>query len=114
MNEAASLAPPLLSTGGETARRDRRCGAASLIPAAAAIVAGAAVGAAVWLAMRPGAAHVTRFALSPTGAAALSVDQQSRDLAITPDGRHIVYKGRRNRAARSSSCAHSISSSRRR
>ena len=34
--------------------------------------------------------------ISPTGAAALSVDSQSRDLTITPDGTHIVYKGSRN------------------
>ena len=43
--------------------------------------------------MRPGAARVTRFAISPMGAAALAVDRQSRDLTITPDGTHIVYKG---------------------
>ena len=36
---------------------------------------------------------MTRFALSPTGAAALAVDTQSRDLTITPDGTHIIYKG---------------------
>ena len=83
------------------------------MPAAAAIVAGAAVGTAVWLALRPGVAHVTRFALTPIGAAALAVDQQSRDLAITPDGRHIVYKGAGS-SARSSSCAHWTNSSRRR
>ena len=44
--------------------------------------------------MRPSAPRVTRFALSPTGAAALAVDHvSSRDLAITRDGTHIVYKG---------------------
>jgi Tol biopolymer transport system component len=64
-----------------------------LMPAAAAIVAGAAVGTAVWLAMRPGLVHVTRFLFTPTGAAVLSVDPQSRDFTITPDGTHIVYKG---------------------
>ena len=36
---------------------------------------------------------MTRFALSTTAATALSVDAQSRDLTITPDGTHVVYKG---------------------
>ena len=36
---------------------------------------------------------MTRFALSTAAAAALSVDSQSRDLTITPDGTHVVYKG---------------------
>ena len=64
-----------------------------VVPAAAAIVAGAAVGAALWPLTRTNATRVTRFALSTTAATALSVDAQSRDLAITPDGTHIVYKG---------------------
>jgi eukaryotic-like serine/threonine-protein kinase len=64
-----------------------------LMPAAAAIVVGAAVGTVVWLAMRPSLVHVTRFLFSPTGTAVLSVDPQSRDFTITPDGTHIVYKG---------------------
>ena len=62
-------------------------------PLGAALVAGAAVGAAVWLAMRPGEAAVRRFAITPTGPAALAIDAQSIDLAITPDGRRIVFKG---------------------
>jgi Tol biopolymer transport system component len=64
-----------------------------LMPTIAAIVVGAAVGTAVWLAMRPSGARVTRFALSSTGAAALSVDFVARHIAITPDGTHIVYLG---------------------
>ena len=63
------------------------------MPAAALIVGGASVGAGVWLATRPGDPHVTRFTLSRTGAGALTVDPQSRDLTITPDGSHIIYKG---------------------
>ena len=64
-----------------------------LIVPAAAIVAGAAVGAVLWPMTRTNAARVTRFALSTTADTALSVDAQSRDLTITPDGTHIVYKG---------------------
>ena len=64
-----------------------------VMPTAAAVVVGAAVGTGVWLATRPSTPRVTRFALSPTGAAALALDQVSIDLAITRDGRQIVYKG---------------------
>ena len=75
MTEAASLAPATAVTGGPTATPARPPLWRRLVmPTAAAIVVGAAVGTAVWLAMRPSAAHVTRFALSPTGAAALAVD----------------------------------------
>ncbi len=95
MNESASLvsaAPVVVAQPVSVSPRPplwRRL----VLPAAAVIVAGAAAGTAVWLATRPGAPRVTRFALSPTGAAALSLDTQSRDLTIAPDGRHIVYKG---------------------
>ncbi len=63
-----------------------------VVPIAAAVVASALAAATVWLATRPSPPRVTRLALPQTGAA-LAVDPQSRDLAITPDGTHIVYKG---------------------
>jgi Tol biopolymer transport system component len=91
--EGASLAPAAVGAGGPPPLARPSLWRRLVMPTAAVVVAGAAVGTAVWLAGRPGAAPVTRFALTPIGAAALSVDQQSRDLAITPDGRHIVYKG---------------------
>ena len=74
-------------------RSQRWLGRRLVIPTAAALVVGAAAGIGVWLAMRPSVARVARFALSPTGAAALALDQVSIDLAITRDGTHIVYKG---------------------
>ncbi len=64
-----------------------------VIPAGAAAVAGVAVGAAVWTLSRPAAPRVTRFSLETTAANALFVDPQSRDLAVTPDGAYIIYKG---------------------
>jgi len=93
MNESANLghAAPVVA---QSAMGLRRPSWRHVVLSTAALIVGAvATGMAVWLAMRPSAARVTRFTLSPTGAAALSVDNQSRDLAITPDGRHIVYKG---------------------
>lgn len=64
-----------------------------ITPPAAVIVAVAAVGALVWVATRPAEPRITRFAFSPTGAAALALDPQSRDLTILPDGTRFVYKG---------------------
>jgi Tol biopolymer transport system component len=62
-------------------------------PAATAIVAGAAAGVVVWVATRPPQPRITRFTFSATGAAALALDPQSRDLTILPDGTRVVYKG---------------------
>ena len=92
MSEAASLTSPTLVASGPAERRApwRRL----LMPIAGAILLSAAVGTAVWLMMRPDGARVTRFVISPMGAAVLVVDSQSRDLMITPDSTHVVYKGR--------------------
>jgi serine/threonine-protein kinase len=43
--------------------------------------------------MRPAAAHVTRLTITPPETAALSIDGNDRDLAITPDGTKVVYVG---------------------
>jgi eukaryotic-like serine/threonine-protein kinase len=83
---ASTLAPSHLRTRRSLWRR-------LVMPTAAVVVVGAAVGTGVWLATRPSTPRVTRFALSPTGAAALVLDQVSIDLAITRDGRQVVYKG---------------------
>src|SRR5262245_38660103 len=64
-----------------------------IIPAVAAVIAGVAVGAAVWTSTRAAAPRVTRFSLATTADNALFVDPQSRDLAVTPDGTHVIYKG---------------------
>jgi serine/threonine-protein kinase len=89
LNEAAGLAPAGTSVDAPPPRWRR-----IVAPAAAAIVAGAAVGTAVWLTTRavPGT-QVRRFEITPTGPAALVIDAQSIDIAITGDGTRIVYKG---------------------
>ena len=95
MSEADNLTPPPLLASGQMATVERLALWRRLLaPIAGAILLSAIVGTAVWLMMRPGGARVTRFAISPMGAAALVVDNQSRDLTITPDGTHIIYKGR--------------------
>ena len=92
MSDAGSFAPVAATTRGRTALPPalwRRL----LVPVATAILAGAAAGTVVWLMMRPPAPRTSRFAIVESGAAALSVDQVSIDLAITRDGTRIVYKG---------------------
>jgi serine/threonine-protein kinase len=64
-----------------------------LIPLGATLATAAVVAAATWWALRPDAPPVTRFSFAQTGPNALAVDTQSRDLAITPDGTRIIYKG---------------------
>jgi serine/threonine-protein kinase len=59
----------------------------------AAVAIGAAAGAWRWMTTRPDPPAVTRFAFANTGPNGLAVDAQSRDVAITPDGTRIVYKG---------------------
>ena len=64
-----------------------------IAPAAAAVVAGVAVAAALWPPPSPGDLPVTRFALSMSADSTLLLDPQSRDITITPDGKHVIYKG---------------------
>ena len=69
-------------------------GGASARAVPGVLVAGAViVGAAVWFVMRPPAPRVMRLTITPTAAAALSINGTDRDLAITPDGSRIVYVG---------------------
>jgi len=65
-----------------------------ITPLAVGALAVATVGGgAVWLTMRPIPPRVTRMTITPSSAAALSVEGIRRDVAITPDGTSIVYVG---------------------
>jgi serine/threonine-protein kinase len=62
--------------------------------AAAALLLGAAVaGTTVWLTTRPEAPRITRLTIPTSGTTMLVRAGGSRDLAITPDGRRVVYRG---------------------
>jgi len=70
------------------------------IPAGAALAAAAVAGAAVWLATHTTVApsRVSRLLITPPTAAALTVSAlgalgATRDIAITPDGTRVVYRG---------------------
>ena len=67
----------------------RRTAVLGLAFAATAIVAGAAV----WFATRPEPARVSRLTITPSSDAAVTLNGTDRDVAITPDGAHIVYVG---------------------
>src|SRR5688572_6772969 len=59
-----------------------------------ALLSGALFGAAaVWYMTRPAPPSVVRSEVTTTGAAVLSINGNDRDLAITPDGSRIVYRG---------------------
>ena len=77
-------------------RRSRR--RVALVGAAAIIASGAVIGTLVWVAMRPAEPvppRVSRLQVAPSGAAALTITGNDRDLAITPDGSRVVYVGNR-------------------
>jgi len=64
-----------------------------IVTAAAALVAAALAGTAVWFATRPAAPRVARTALPTAGPTVLRINTADRDLAITPDGTRVVYIG---------------------
>jgi eukaryotic-like serine/threonine-protein kinase len=77
-------------------RRSRRHSRRLMAPAVAALLTAIVTAAATWWVMRPAVPPVTRFTLATEADTALFVDPQSEDLAISPDGRRIVYKGGRS------------------
>jgi serine/threonine protein kinase len=94
-NKGASLAAPV--------------GAASVVPlprrppwrrvvttVSVALVVSAAVGAGAWFATRPAAPvppRVSHLQVQSSGTAALTINGNDRDVAITPDGSRVVYVG---------------------
>ena len=65
-----------------------------LVGAAGIVVGGVIVGAAGLVRHASSAApRVSRRPITPSGAAALTINGVDRDLAITPDGSRVVYVG---------------------
>jgi serine/threonine protein kinase/Tol biopolymer transport system component len=81
VDEAPAVAP--------VSRPRRRVRLAALCCIASAIAAAGAT----WLLSRPSSSPVIRTMLATSGPTALSVSASLRDLAITPDGTRIIYRG---------------------
>jgi eukaryotic-like serine/threonine-protein kinase len=65
----------------------------AIVPAIAAAVGAASVAVVLWPGRPSSAPQITRFVLAMPAAQTLLLDPQSRDLAITPDGTRVIYKG---------------------
>jgi serine/threonine-protein kinase len=75
-----------------TVRRGWRWAAIAVASAACAALAGVAI----WWVAQPAAPRVVRLAIPAAGPAVLGIDGRDRDLAMTPDGNRIIYRGRNN------------------
>jgi serine/threonine protein kinase len=92
LEKGASLAPPASSMSAAPLPRGllwRRVAALT----GAALVAGIVAGASVWFATRPAPQQVVRTTITTSGSTALTLSGTTRDVAITPDGSRIVYRG---------------------
>ena len=58
----------------------------------ALVIGGVLAGGATWIAERPSAPLPVRFAIVPPSTQPLTIQGFQRDIAITPDGRQIVYR----------------------
>jgi len=92
LEKAASLAAPI-GTASVAPLPRRPLWRRVVTPVAAALVASAVLGTAVWFATRPIPPRVARFPLTTASSDALSINGTDRDLAITPDGSRVVYLG---------------------
>jgi serine/threonine-protein kinase len=87
---ATTTATPAASAGTASAPALWR----RLLPVAVGGVAAALLGgAATWWVTRPASAPVVRATLATLDAAALSIQGADRDIAITPDGSRVAYRG---------------------
>ena len=103
-NRIADIAVALFVLDHQTEQRGHHAASAAPLPHGplwqriAALTAGALMlailgGALVWFATRPAPPVVTRTAITTSGPAALTRQGADRDLAITPDGSRVVYRG---------------------
>jgi serine/threonine protein kinase/Tol biopolymer transport system component len=86
----ATPASEIATTSVPTSRRGWWRGA--VLAAGAVVVGAAAAGGAVWIAMRPGPARVTRTTIQTSGDTAIAINSNN-NVAITPDGSRVVYRG---------------------
>ena len=90
IEELPSLGAPPSS---EVARPTRVLRRRVVLAWAAGLVLAALAGVGAWLARRPPAAAVARTMVTSSGTTSLTLGGFDRDVAITPDGSRIVYRG---------------------
>jgi serine/threonine protein kinase/Tol biopolymer transport system component len=66
--------------------------------ATAAIMTTSIIAAIVWLSTGTASIPVSRFTIAPLGNEVLSVSNIDRDIVLTPDGRHVVYRANNGNA----------------
>ena len=86
---AASTAEARQAPASSQERRWRRALVTTASVASAALVAATVM----WLLTRPASPSVVKTTITTSGAGALSLQGTDRDVAITPDGTRIVYRG---------------------
>ena len=95
LEKGASLAPPASMLSAAPLPRRPRWQRVTALTGGALLVAAVAT-TLTWVATRPGAAappRVSRLQVQSSGIAALTINGNDRDLAITPDGSRVVYVG---------------------
>ena len=90
LDNAASLAPPSPSSSTQRAPARWRLFA---LGAAVSLVGAAFIGGAVWSLRRPVQPSVVRTQIMTSGGAALNPNPNDQNLAITPDGSRVIYRG---------------------
>jgi DNA-binding beta-propeller fold protein YncE len=95
LDNTASLGDVSVSRATDARRKWARSSRRNVVmsSAAAVVLTGAIVGAAMWWTMRPASPRVVRTEVATSGATALTIGGLDRDLAITPDGSRIIYRG---------------------
>ena len=100
LEKAASLAPATSHAQADAAVTDVRRAVArstrrrvALVGAGTFLVGLVFAGVVAWLLTRPAPLSVVRMTMTTSGSTALTLSGTDRDVAITPDGSRVVYRG---------------------
>jgi Tol biopolymer transport system component len=100
LEKSASLAPAVATVSPAPLPRRPQWRRITALTAGALMIAAAAT-TLTWLATRPVPPSVVRMTVTTSGATALTLEGTDRDVAITPDGSRIVYRGNNQLLVRS-------------
>jgi hypothetical protein len=92
LDKGASLAPPAGTVSAAPLPRRLLWRRITALTAGAVVVA-VLGGALVWFATRPAPPSVVRMPVTTSGSTALAQSGSDRDVAMTPDGSRVVYRG---------------------